>query len=330
MSVEGIALVKHFGGEGEVAAVRGVSFQAPAGRITSLLGPSGSGKSTLLRMVAGLEKPDAGTVHIDGRDVTRVPVREREVGFVFQSYALFRHMTVADNVAFGLRIRKRPKDATAKKVSELLELVQLGEYGHRLPDELSGGQRQRIALARALATEPRVLLLDEPFGALDTKVRVELREWLLRLHEELPVTTLLVTHDQEEAFELSEHVVLLDAGTVAQAGSPTEIYERPANPFVAAFVGGANKLGGDRDAFVRPQDVGVRKAHGEEGDHVAIVERLVRIGGYVKLSVAMKDGHTITVQMPKHEFDERGIERGDRVLVDLRDVKTFPRGDYAI
>ncbi len=338
MSVEVENLAKHFGDSAEVAAVAGVSFKAPEGHITSLLGPSGSGKSTVLRVVGGLEVPDAGSVRIDGQDVTHVPVRKREVGFVFQSYALFRHMTVFDNVAFGMKIRKRDADEIRARVEELLTLVQLGDYGHRLPDELSGGQRQRIALARALCTRPRVLLLDEPFGALDTKVRAELREWLLRLHDQIPVTTLLVTHDQEEAFELSEHVVLLDSGKVAQAGTPTQIYEEPANAFVASFLGGSNRLrvAGASDAFVRPQDVRVRKADGalarglvEEKD-VAVVERLVRVGAYVKLLVMMPDGHTISVQMPRHEFDDLGIERGGHVFVDMRDVKSFPGGSYSI
>ncbi|HEY6728062.1 MAG TPA: ATP-binding cassette domain-containing protein, partial [Polyangiaceae bacterium] len=279
MSVSVELLSKRFGRSREVVGVDRVSFSAPEHGITSLLGPSGSGKSTLLRLIAGLEVPDSGGVLLNGDDVTKTPVRERGVGFVFQNYALFRHMTVFDNVAFGLSVRRAASSEIGERVGDLLRLVQLTGYEHRFPDQLSGGQRQRIALARALATRPRVLLLDEPFGALDTRVRVELREWLSRLHEKTQVTTLLVTHDQEEALELSEHVVLLRDGRVEQAGSPSEMYEQPKNGFVASFLGGAQVLTGrvDRgravfarealsaevdlkdgdlvEAFIRPQDV---------------------------------------------------------------------------
>ncbi|HVZ33002.1 MAG TPA: ATP-binding cassette domain-containing protein, partial [Polyangiaceae bacterium] len=244
MSVRVESMVKRFGTRKEVVGVDDVSFTAPEHAITSLLGPSGSGKSTLLRLVAGLEVPDSGCVKIHGEDVTQTTVRERRVGFVFQNYALFRHMSVFDNVAFGLSVRGAPKSEIEGRVSQLLGLVQLSGYERRLPDQMSGGQRQRIALARALATEPRVLLLDEPFGALDTRVRVELREWLRILHEETHVTTLLVTHDQEEALELSEHVVLLAEGRVQQAGTPSELYENPRSAFVASFLGGAKVLTG--------------------------------------------------------------------------------------
>jgi sulfate transport system ATP-binding protein len=240
MSVEVRSVVRRFGSPTDPPAVNDVSFTAKSGAITTLLGPSGSGKSTLLRLVAGLEEPDAGSVHIHDRDVTRVPVRERAVGFVFQNYALFRHMTVSENIGFGLSIRKTPKPKLRDTVAELLSLIQLEGYGERFPSQLSGGQRQRVALARALATTPRVLLLDEPFGALDARVRVELRRWLLTLHARIPVTTLLVTHDQDEARELSEHIVLLDEGRVAQAGPPHELYDRPANDFVASFLGAGN------------------------------------------------------------------------------------------
>jgi sulfate transport system ATP-binding protein len=353
MSVVARDLSKHFGGNGEVAAVSNVSFEAPSDRITALLGPSGSGKSTLLRLVAGLERPDSGVVSIDGKDVTRVPVRERQVGFVFQSYALFRHMTVFENVAFGMRVRKRPDVEVKERVKELLALVQLDGYAARRPDELSGGQRQRIALARALAVKPRVLLLDEPFGALDAKVRVELREWLRTLHEETKTTTLLVTHDQEEALEIADSVVLLESGKVSQAGSPTELYERPANAFVASFLGGANVLpakiqggraelgsigveapreaeGSEVQAIVRPHDVRlVRAEQGATGANVARVERVVKVGAWVKVSVVLSSGDPLAVQMPRLEFDERPVEPGDRVLVEMAEVKLFRR-DYAI
>lgn len=355
MSVKVRQVTKRFGTRGEVVGVNDVNFVAPEHAITSLLGPSGSGKSTLLRIVAGLEIPDSGSVEITGQDVTNIPVRRREVGFVFQNYALFRHMSVFDNVAFGLSVRKASKAEIEQRVSELLNLVQLGGYERRLPDQLSGGQRQRVALARALATNPRVLLLDEPFGALDTRVRVELREWLHRLHEKTQVTTLLVTHDQEEALELSEHVVLLKDGRVEQAGSPTELYENPANAFVASFLGGAKILKGSVEsgraqfaeqsmstsvdladgavveAFVRPHDIGIEKVTGDTNGHqVATVSRLIRVGSFVKLSIALPDGDSISVQLPRRECDERGLQEGDHVRLDLREVKVAQPMDYVI
>lgn len=354
MSVCVSQITKRFGGRREVVGVDSVSFECPEHRITSLLGPSGSGKSTLLRLVAGLEVPDAGAVSIDGKDVTRIPVRERNVGFVFQNYALFRHMTVFENIAFGLSVRKSSKSEIAERVAELLNLVQLSGYEKRLPDQLSGGQRQRIALARALAIRPGVLLLDEPFGALDTRVRVELREWLHRLHEKTQVTTLLVTHDQEEALELSDHIVLLSAGQVEQSGSPTELYEQPKSGFVAAFLGGAKIMtgrvvrgqaqfaedslsqsvnleeGSVVEAFIRPHDVRLAKVKGAAPAKVARVERLIRVGSFVKLAITLPDGDHISVQMPRHEFEEHGIEQGDSVLLDLRQACVTPRLTYSI
>ncbi len=354
MSVSVRSVTKRFGPKDGAAAVHDVSFEASPGEITALLGPSGSGKSTLLRMIAGLEEPDSGRIILEDRDVTQVSPRERKVGFVFQSYALFRHMSVFDNVAFGMRIRRRPSPEVKTKVEELLSLVQLPSYGPRFPSQLSGGQRQRVALARALATEPRVLLLDEPFGALDTRVRIELREWLIEFQRKTRVTTGLVTHDQQEAFELSEHVVLLHEGQVEQAGAPHELYDQPATAFVASFLGGANVLrgtvrsgrgeaaglavdaprgaqdGAAFHAFVRPEDIRLAKP-GEERDGVALarVERLTRIGAHVKLALELPDGESMTVQMSKAEMDAIGIEAGDRVLVDLRDAKVFVE-DYAI
>jgi len=353
MSVRAESLTKRFG-SGTAAAVEGAVFDAKPGEITTLLGPSGSGKSTLLRLVAGLEAPDSGRVFIAGKDVTRVSPRERNVGFVFQSYALFRHMSVFENVAFGMRIRKRPRGELRTRVEELLGLVQLPGYGSRFPAELSGGQRQRVALARALATDPEVLLLDEPFGALDAKVRLELREWLAEFQQRTKVTTILVTHDQEEALELSQHVVLLQAGRVVQAGAPHELYDRPATAFVASFLGGANVLRGTvrsgraeagaldlaapqgaRDgasfhAFVRPHDVRLAKPE-DDRDPVALarVERLTRIGAQVKVALELPDGESMTVQMSKTEIESLGLEPGDRVLVDLRDAKVFVE-DYSI
>ncbi|HKO89598.1 MAG TPA: ATP-binding cassette domain-containing protein [Polyangiaceae bacterium] len=362
MSVRVESMSKRYGARKDVVGVDAVSFTAPEHKITSLLGPSGSGKSTLLRLVAGLEVPDGGKVEINGEDVTLTPVRERRVGFVFQNYALFRHMSVFDNVAFGLSVRRAPKSEIDARVSQLLGLVQLTGYERRLPDQLSGGQRQRIALARALATEPRVLLLDEPFGALDARVRVELREWLRSLHEQTHVTTLLVTHDQEEALELSEHVVLLADGHIEQAGTPSELYENPGSAFVASFLGGAKVITGSVaqgrasfgpiglsqsvdladgarvEAFVRPQDVRLEKldtapdvtADGSPSAREAWVERLVKVGSYVKLSVVLPGGDRLSVQMPRHEVEERGIAQGDRVLLDVRHVKVSAAIDYVI
>jgi sulfate transport system ATP-binding protein len=336
MSVEATNLVKTFSSGADVAAVGGVSFSAPEGKVTSLLGPSGSGKSTLLRLIAGLEEPDSGSIAIQGKDVTNVPVKKREVGFVFQSYALFRHMTVHDNIAFGMEIRKASKSAIEARVKELLNLIQLDDYGHRFPSQLSGGQRQRVALARALATEPKVLLLDEPFGALDAQVRVELREWLSRFHEQTGVTTLLVTHDQEEALELSHHVVLLNGGLVAQAGAPHELYDHPASPFVASFLGGANVLksraqdGRRVSTFVRPHDVRLAKAATDSADlELGTVDRLARIGGNVKLTVTLPSGDAMSVQLSKLELDKLGLQLGDRVAVDVTSSKVFV-DDYAI
>jgi sulfate/thiosulfate transport system ATP-binding protein len=354
MTVEARNLVKTFTSGQDVAAVGGVSFVAPEGKVTSLLGPSGSGKSTLLRLIAGLEEPDSGSISIAGNDVTRVPVKRREVGFVFQSYALFRHMTVRDNIAFGMEIRQAKKSDIDARVQELLSLIQLDGYENRFPSQLSGGQRQRIALARALATEPKVLLLDEPFGALDAQVRVELREWLVEFHEKTKVTTLLVTHDQEEALELSQHVVLLNHGLVAQAGSPHELYDHPASPFVASFLGGANVLktrvqggraeigsggvaapqgaidGTEVSAFVRPHDIRLAKPQASDTElELGTVDRLARIGGNVKLTVTLPSGDAMSVQVTKTELDKLGISLGDRVMVDVSSAKVFV-DDYRI
>src|SRR5215218_8733969 len=249
MAIEARNITKRFG---DYVALDDVSVWVPDGSLTALLGPSGSGKSTLLRVIAGLETPDAGTVLIEGDDVTTRPARKRGVGMVFQHYAAFKHMTVAKNVAFGLDVRKRPKAETKAKVAELLELVGLAHLGERYPSQLSGGQRQRMALARALAVEPRVLLLDEPFGALDARVREELRRWLRRLHDDVHVTTIFVTHDQQEAMEVSEQIVVVNEGRIEQAGSPAEVYEKPATPFVMEFVGPVTRLG---ERTVRPHDL---------------------------------------------------------------------------
>src|SRR4051812_37425513 len=266
MSIAATGISKRFG---SVVALDDVTLDVPERSLTALLGPSGGGKSTLLRVLAGLERPDAGTVRIAGADVTGVPARERGIGFVFQHYAAFRHLTVADNVGFALAVRRRPKKEIRARVEELLALVRLDGLGGRYPSQLSGGQRQRMALARALAVEPRVLLLDEPFGALDAGIRAELREWLRRLHEQIPVTTIVVTHDQEEALELADQIVLVHSGRVEQAGTPSELYDRPpsrggrgpplpvlrprpATPFVMPFTGASTRLHG---AWHRPHDI---------------------------------------------------------------------------
>ena len=354
-------LTKRFTARG-TPAVADVSFAAPTGGITTLLGPSGSGKSTVLRMVAGLEQPDSGTVVFGDRDFTTVPAQRRGIGFVFQSYALFKHMNVRKNIAFGLRVRKMPADQMSARVDELLALVQLEGLGERYPGQLSGGQRQRVAFARALAISPQLLLLDEPFGALDAQVRLELREWLRRFHDKRHVTTLLVTHDQEEAMEVSDHVVVMHEGRVAQVGQPQEVYDRPATPFVASFVGGANVLHGhmregrasvgDRaslgsfvvnmpdgtqapdgtavNAFVRPHDVTLTKAaDGVPEVSVARVERLTWLGGYVKVALKLSDGAPMTVEMPKSEVEALAIREGDLVMANLREAKVFVE-DYSI
>src|SRR3954468_9172093 len=264
---------------GDFTALDNISLAIPGGSLTALLGPSGSGKSTLLRIIAGLEQPDAGDVNILGKDATGVPARKRGVGFVFQHYAAFKHMTVEKNIAFGLDIRKHPKAETKQRVGELLELVQLQGLAKRYPSQLSGGQRQRMALARALAVDPKVLLLDEPFGALDARVRKELREWLRRLHDEVHVTTVFVTHDQEEAMEVADEVVVMNHGRVEQVAGPRELYDTPANAFVMSFVGQANRFG---DAWVRPHDVQVTLApNGTTRE--AMVERVTHLGFEVRV-----------------------------------------------
>jgi sulfate transport system ATP-binding protein len=340
MSVEVRQITKRFP-SANTPAVQGVTFAAPHGAITSLLGPSGSGKSTILRIIAGLESPDDGQVLFGEDEVTRMPVQKRGVGFVFQSYALFKHMNVRENIAFGLTVRPSPlpRARVRARVDELLSLVQLDGFGDRYPAQLSGGQRQRVAFARALAIEPKILLLDEPFGALDAKVRLELRDWLRRFHDREHVTTLLVTHDQEEAMELSQHVVLMHEGKVAQAGAPHEIYDHPKTPFVAQFLGGQSlPARGNGKAFVRPHEVKLtRAAEGDEdadagaGERVSVarVDRLVRVGATVKVMLVLADGGPMTVELPHAEATALALAEGDRVLVDLRQAKLFLE-DYSI
>ncbi|MFZ5469661.1 MAG: sulfate/molybdate ABC transporter ATP-binding protein [Myxococcota bacterium] len=353
MSVRVDCLSKRFAQGGPPAAEE-VSFAAPAGAITTLLGPSGSGKTTVLRLIAGLEVPDGGRVWLDETDVTRTPVRRRGVGFVFQGYALFEHLSVRGNIAFGLSLKKLPRAQIDQRVNELLALVQLEGLGGRFPSQLSGGQKQRVAFARALATQPKVLLLDEPFGALDARVRVELREWLVALNERTHITTLLVTHDQEEALEVSQQLVVMHEGRVRQVGPPHEVYDHPNSEFIASFIGGTNVLrgrvvngraaagpllleapAGAREgekvsAFVRPHQVRILRPTDHAGPvSLATVTELVRIGGYVRVSLRLATNESLTVQMLKSELDALGVVQGDRVMVDVGQAKVLV-GDYAI
>lgn len=348
-------LQKRFSEKG-AAAVEGATFEAPAGRITTLLGPSGSGKTTILRIIAGLESADQGRVLVGGDDVIDIPVQRRGFGFVFQGFALFNHMTVRENIAFGLRTRRTAEAEIATRVDELLQLVQLEGYGGRYPTQLSGGQRQRVGLARALAPRPNVLLLDEPFGALDTRVRIELREWLRRLHEATHLTTILVTHDQEEALDLSDQIVIMDGGRIQQVGSPEEVYENPATPFVASFIGVANVLrgqvkagqasigslslqapahipdGASVRAIVRPHDIRILpRAHASSptGTTSAVVQRVVSLGAHVKLDLGLPNHDAVTVHVPRREFSNLGLEPGEKVVLDLNQARVFEE-DYVI
>src|SRR5437016_13715515 len=308
MGITVVEVTKKFG---DFVALEDVSVAIPEGSLTALLGPSGSGKSTLLRVIAGLENPDAGQVLLGADDVTHSPARARGVGFVFQHYAPFKHMTVWENVAFGLKIRHRPKAEVRARVYQLLELVQLAGLGKRYPAQLSGGQRQRMALARALAPEPEVLLLDEPFGALDARVRAELREWLRRLHDEVHVTTVFVTHDQEEALELADRIVVMNRGRVEQIAPPRELYDHPENAFVMSFVGPVNRLG---DAWVRPHDVEVSNVpYGTTRE--ALVERLVHLGFEVRAELVLEDGDRLSAQLTREQVEELELEAGQIVYV---------------
>jgi sulfate transport system ATP-binding protein len=309
MSIEVRDVSKRFG---DFSALDSVSVEVPAGSLVALLGPSGSGKSTLLRVIAGLERPDAGAVLLDGAEVTGVPVERRAIGFVFQHYAAFKHMTVRKNIAFGLEIRRRPRQEVRRRVDELLELVQLTGLAERYPAQLSGGQRQRMALARALAVQPRVLLLDEPFGALDARVRSELRAWLRRLHDEMHVTSVFVTHDQEEAMELADGIVVMNRGRVEQVGDPRELYERPANDFVMRFVGPVTRLG---NTVLRPHDLdlGLDPDGGDGAE--AMIERLVHLGFEVRAELMLADGQRVLAQLSRDEAEQLDLERGQIVYV---------------
>lgn len=304
MSIEIKNVSKRFG---DFVALDNVEVSIPTGQLTALLGPSGGGKSTLLRIIAGLEQLDSGSIEIAGVDSTLIPARKRNVGFVFQHYAAFKHLSVARNVAFGLEIRKVPKDEIRHTVDELLRLVHLQQFAHRLPSQLSGGQRQRMALARALAVQPSVLLLDEPFGALDAKVRKELREWLRRLHDEIPVTTVFVTHDQEEALEVADEIVVINEGRVEQIGSPDTLYDAPANEFVMSFLGPVTRLG---DQLVRPHDIQVVSTDSGEPDFFpGVVTRTVRVGFEVRTDVVVDSPEfTGTVQFVVTRAEARSLK----------------------
>ena len=367
MSIEIRNVSKQFG---DFHALRDVSLDIHSGELIALLGPSGCGKTTLLRIIAGLETADAGSILFAGEDTTEVHVRERQVGFVFQHYALFRHMTVFENVAFGLRVKPRPQrpgEAQIKaKVHELLGLVQLDWLADRFPSQLSGGQRQRIALARALAVEPKVLLLDEPFGALDAKVRKELRRWLRRLHDELHVTSIFVTHDQEEALEVADRVVLMNAGQVEQIGSPQQVWDHPASPFVYGFLGDVNLFHGrahegevdfggmqlqspehadaqnaKASAYVRPHDLDVQrplKGEGLDGDGrprgmLVKLERAIVVGPIARLELIAEGGNQqagkdsiVEAQIPAQQFREMGFKEGETLVVTPRRARVFLEG----
>jgi sulfate transport system ATP-binding protein len=316
MAIEVRNLSKSFNG---FRALDDVSLSVPDGSLTALLGPSGGGKSTLLRVIAGLEAPDGGEVLFSGEAVTRVPAQERGVGFVFQHYAAFKHMTVRDNIAFGLKIRKRPKAEVRARVDELLALVHLGGWADRYPAQLSGGQRQRMALARALAVAPRVLLLDEPFGALDATVRMELRDWLRRLHDEVNVTTIFVTHDQEEALEVAQQVAVINAGRIEQTGTPDDLYERPANPFVMGFVGPVSRLG---ETWVRPHDIEVLEDH-EDGAMQAMIERVARVGFEVRVQAVLGDGTPLPVLVTRDGAEELELRAGQLVWLRVHRAREF-------
>lgn len=340
---------------GTFQAVDDVSFEVPAGQLVALLGPSGSGKSTILRIIAGLEPADAGDVELTGEDATNLPTQERGVGFVFQHYALFRHMSVRQNVAFGLEVMRPrpPRSVIRQRVEELLDLVQLLGYADRYPTQLSGGQRQRVALARALAPRPKVLLLDEPFGALDARVRDELRTWLRKLHDEVHVTSLFVTHDQQEAFEVSDQIVVLNRGRVEQMGPPQNLYEHPASPFVTEFLGAVNVLRvetvlgmdmlGDEmplpmdipgpgesltgaepaSVYVRPHDFEITRERNGRPAWTARIHRLTPLGGLVRLDLVLLDGTSLHAQLSREVCLALGLSSGENVFVTPKDLKFF-------
>lgn len=320
---------------GNFQALNQIDLKINSGNLVALLGPSGSGKSTLLRAIAGLEPPDTGKIFINERDTTHLDIRQRNIGFVFQHYALFKHLTIRDNIAFGLTIRKYNPSAIKKRVEELLELIQLQGFSDRYPSQLSGGQRQRVALARALAVEPQVLLLDEPFGALDAKVRKELRAWLRKFHERVGVTTILVTHDREEAMEVSDRIVVMNKGQIEQVGTVEEIYDRPASPFVMSFIGEVNELPNhidfcqklglltdDNKVFVRPHDIELLTSP-DEKVATGKLQRVINLGYQVQAELIIDDSLPLNVQLSRDQFSELDLQTGQQVFVKLKETKSF-------
>jgi sulfate transport system ATP-binding protein len=332
---------------GSFKAVDDVSLDVDSGSLVALLGPSGSGKSTLLRLIAGLEESDTGRIWITGEEATSRSVQERQVGFVFQHFALFKHRTVRQNVGFGLELRGWKHEAIRRRVDELLDLVQLQGFGNRYPSQLSGGQRQRVALARALAVQPRVLLLDEPFSALDAKVRKELRAWLRNLHDEMHVTTVIVTHDQEEAMEVADKIVVMNHGRIEQIGTPAEIYDHPATPFVMGFVGAVNVLPGDGplaaatsqgnnqgtnqsqgQLFIRPHDLDLHLTP-QQGSVPAVLRRITHMGREIQAELTLDNGEQVMAQLPRERIDYRNLKAGDALYITSRESRTFVP-DYVI
>ncbi len=353
MSIHIANVTKRFG---DFTALDNVSLDVPSGDLLALLGPSGSGKTTLLRIIAGLEHADDGVVRYEGEDVTNKAPKDREVGFVFQHYALFRHMSVFENVAFGLRVRNTPKAEVNARVKELLHLVRLEGLGGRYPAQLSGGQRQRVALARALAVKPRMLLLDEPFGALDAKVRQELRQWLRQLHDEMHVTTVFVTHDQEEAFEVADHVVVMRGGKIEQAGSPQDVFDHPASPFVMDFLGQVNVFHGrlqdgqmhvgniavnypeythaesrDATAYIRPHEVELNRLPIDGTSLPVKVLHVNPAGAVTRVRVLSEAfGWSLNVELRPERYAELALRPGDQVFAVPKRVRVFMSDDYAI
>lgn len=331
ITVEGVT--KRFG---SFLALDDINLDVKTGSLVALLGPSGSGKSTLLRSIAGLELPDTGRIYLTGRDATYQSVQERNIGFVFQHYALFKHLTIKENIAFGLDIRKVGKQVSGRRVDELLELVQLKGLGNRYPSQLSGGQRQRVALARALAVQPKVLLLDEPFGALDAKVRKDLRNWLRNLIEQVQVTTVFVTHDQEEAMEVSDEIVVMNQGRIEQVGSPAQVYDNPATAFVMGFIGPVNVVprnsqlvknfeldNAGSNVFVRPHDVVIEISR-VEGGVPAKISRLIHLGWEILAELVFDDGNTITANLSREQYDKLNLQPQQKVFVKPKDARAFP------
>lgn len=326
---------------GSFQAVDRVSLEIGSGSLVALLGPSGSGKSTLLRLIAGLETPDRGRIWLDGSDATDRLVRDRHIGFVFQHYALFEHLTVSQNIAFGLEIRQAQPAKIRSKVRDLLDLIQLSGLGERYPAQLSGGQRQRVALARALAVDPQVLLLDEPFSALDARIRKDLRAWLRKLHEEIRVTTAIVTHNRQEAMEVADRIVIMNEGRIEQVGTPAEIYDRPANAFVMSFIGKVNVLPGTAkiftgngfepispEVFLRPQDIAI-ETESTTTNVTAKVSRTIHLGSEIQAELTLEDGQKIMAQLTRERFDELQLEPQQQVFVKPTETKSFPI-DYSI